>query len=148
VGFTKLFSDILCSSVWNEDDKTRIVWITLLAMRGPNNIARGSLDGVAHQARVSVKDCEMAIGKLSSPDRYSGDPEFDGRRIERVDHGWLILNGEKYKLRRDDQDRKEYMATYMRGYRRKQAVNKRKHSKPMLAQSESETESETEKESS
>ncbi len=127
MGFTKLFSDILCSSIWNEDDKTRIVWITLLAMKGPNNIARASMDGLAHQARVSVDDCEKAVRKLSEPDRYSGDPEFDGRRIEQVNHGWLILNGEKYRLRRDEEDRKEYMATYMRQYR------KRKQSKLLLA---------------
>ena len=129
MGFTKLFSDILCSSVWNEDDKTRIVWITLLALRGPNNVARGSIDGLAHQARVSIEDCEKAVTKLSSPDQHSGDPEFDGRRIEKVPHGWLILNGEKYRVRKDGEDRKEYMNEYMRQYRRKQSVNNRKQCK-------------------
>jgi hypothetical protein len=148
MGFTKLFSDILCSSVWNEDDKTRIVWITLLALRGPNNVARGSIDGLAHQARVSIEDCEKAVAKLSSPDQYSGDPEFEGRRIEKVPHGWLILNAEKYKMRRDEEDRKEYMALYMRQYRRKQSVNNRKQALASLAQSEKNQSREEEEKSS
>ena len=30
--YTKLFSSIITSTIWMEDDKTRILWITLLAM--------------------------------------------------------------------------------------------------------------------
>lgn len=126
VGFTKLFTDIVCSSIWNEDDKTRLVWITLLAIKGANHIARATIGGLAHQARVSVPDCQRAIEKLSSPDPDGLDQEYEGRRIKAVEHGWLILNGEKYKQRRDEDDRREYQKLYHREYRRKQSVNKRK----------------------
>ena len=128
MGFTKLFSDIICSSIWNEDDKTRIVWITLLAIKGPNHVARATVGALAHQARVSVEDCRTAIDKLCSPDPDGLDQPHEGRRIMPVEHGWLVLNGEAYRLRRDGEDRKQYMAQYMRDYRRKQSVNNRKQS--------------------
>ena len=35
-GFTKLFQSILTSSVWSEDNETRIVWITMLALADQN----------------------------------------------------------------------------------------------------------------
>lgn len=128
MGFTKLFSDIICSSIWNEDDKTRIVWITLLAIKGPNHVARATVGALAHQARVSVEDCRNAIEKLCSPDPDGLDQPYEGRRMQPVEHGWFILNGEAYRLRRDEDDRKQYLAQYMRDYRRKQNVNNRKQS--------------------
>ena len=46
-GYTKLFNSILQSTIWREDDKTRIVWITLLAMADKNGIAETSLPSLA-----------------------------------------------------------------------------------------------------
>ena len=132
MGFTKLFSDIVCSSIWNEDDKTRLVWVTLLAIKGPNHVARCTIGGLAHQARVSVDDCQKAVEKLLSPDPDGMDQLEQGRRIRAVEHGWLVINGESYRLRRDNEDRKEYQRVYHREYRRKQSVNKRKHSSTEL----------------
>jgi hypothetical protein len=126
MGFTKLFTDIVCSSIWNEDDKTRLVWITILAIKGPNHIARATIGGLAHQARVSVSDCERAIKKLTSPDPDGMDQPEEGRRIRSVEHGWYVINGKAYKERRDDDDLREYQKHYHREYRRKQSVNNRK----------------------
>jgi hypothetical protein len=48
------------------------------------------------------------IEKLESPDHASRDPEFDGRRIERLDEhrdwGWKILNWQKYEAIRNRVD--------------------------------------------
>lgn len=127
MGFTKLFEDIVSSSIWNEDDKTRLVWITLLALKKGNHVAHASVGGLAHMARVSVQDCQKAIDKLTAPDPDSRTEDYEGRRIEKVPGGFLILNGELYRQKRDEDDRKAYMAEYMKGYRRKQSVNNRKH---------------------
>jgi len=97
-GFTKLFSDIILSSVWSEDDKTRIVWISMLAISNADGFVSGSLPGLARAAHVSIEDCEKALKKLALRDPYSRTKDHEGRRIEVVDGGWLILN---YRLYRD-----------------------------------------------
>jgi hypothetical protein len=128
-GFTKLWSDILTSSIWNEGDKTRIVWITMLACMGPDSMVRASVGGLAHQARVSIDDCRKALDVLMAPDPDSRSKEFEGRRIEARDGGFFILNGGKHRESRSYDERKTYMAEYMREYRakhRKPSVNNRK----------------------
>jgi len=149
-GFTKLWSEILTSSIWNEDDKTRLVWITMLAAMGPDYIVRASVGGLAHQARVSREDCEKALDVLRSPDPDSRSREHEGRRIIDIDGGYMILNGGKYREARSHDERKTYMAEYMRNYRKqgvnngKQSVKHVNRSKPQLAQAEAEAEAEAE----
>lgn len=118
-GYTKLFGSIVLSTIWNEDHTTRIVWITLLALRNKNNIAEGSIPGLAVAARVSVEECQIAIQKLMSPDPHSRSKEFDGRRIQEVEGGWLILNGEKYRQKMNEDERRAYFAQKQREYREK-----------------------------
>ena len=120
MGFTKLFNDIVCSSIWNEDDKTRIVWVTLLALKNGNHVAHTSIGGLAVQARVTVEDCKKAIEKLLSPDDDDRSGVLEGRRIQKVPGGFYIVNGEAYRERRDADDRRAYMAELMRNKRRKE----------------------------
>ena len=39
-GYAKIFSTILASSIWTEDDRTRLVWITMLVMSDGNGIVK------------------------------------------------------------------------------------------------------------
>lgn len=98
-GYTKLHSDMLESSIWSEDDKTRIVWITMLLLTDAKGYVGASLPGLAHAARVDLASCEHAVKRLSSPDQYSRTKENDGRRIAEVDGGWVIINYEKHRNR-------------------------------------------------
>ena len=107
-GYTKLFNSILASTIWREDDKTRIVWITLLAMANKDGLAETSLPGLADMARVSIDDCKAAILKLESPDEYSRTKDFEGRRIEPCDGGWRLLNHAKYRAKMSADERREY----------------------------------------
>lgn len=95
--YTKLWSYILTSTVWNEDDQTRIVWITMLALADMGGFVAGSIPGIGVQARVSLSDAERAINRLLSPDKYSRTEEHEGRRLQKVDGGWIILNYEKHR---------------------------------------------------
>lgn len=149
-GFTKLWSEILSSSIWNEDDKVRIVWITMLAAMGPDYMVRASVGGLAHMARVSKEACEHALTVLTSPDPDSRSQDNEGRRVQKVDGGFFILNGGKYREARSLDERKVYMANYMKEYRKRQNERKlerkqRKQnvnaSKPPLAQAEAEADS-------
>jgi hypothetical protein len=123
MGWSKLFSDIVCSSIWNEDDATRIVWVTMIAIKGPNHIVRATVGGLAHQARVSVESCKTAIDKLSNPDPDGMGQPYEGRRIQEVEHGWLVLNGEAYKNRRDETYRQQYQAEWVKAKRIKQKLS-------------------------
>jgi len=152
-GFTKLWAEITDSSIWNEDDKTRIVWITMLARMGPDYVVRASVGGLAHLARVSREDCEKALEKLASPDPDSRSPEEEGRRIKKVEGGFFMINGEKFRQRRGDEEKKAYMREYMRQYRKNKSpgvkdvkdVNIGKHK---LTQEEEEEEAEAEENNS
>jgi len=108
--FTKLFSSIITSSIWNENDKVRVVWITMLALSDAKGFVCASVGGLAHAARVSKEDCEVALGYLCSPDDDSRSVEFEGRRIECADGGFLILNYQKYRELGRQIDRTEYLA--------------------------------------
>lgn len=108
-GYTKLFNSILASTIWREDDKTRIVWITMLAMADKNGAVEASIPGLADMARVSIAECECALEKLSSPDKYSRTPDNEGRRIEAKSGGWFILNHPKYRAKMGADERREYL---------------------------------------
>lgn len=96
--YNKLFGKILDSSIWLENDHTRLVWITLLATMDEDGFCQyASIGNLAHRAVVPIKKCETAVGVLEAPDGNSSDPEFDGRRVERVPGGWMVLNAKKYQ---------------------------------------------------
>jgi hypothetical protein len=96
--FTKLFASITDSSIWSEDNATRIVWITMLAMADAHGYVGASILGLAARARVSVPECEKALAKFMAPDPYSRTRDHDGRRIVLDDGGWTLIN---YKRHRD-----------------------------------------------
>jgi len=123
-GYTKLFNSILASTIWREDDKTRIVWITLLAMADKNGVAEGSIPGLADMARVSVEDCERALIALESPDKYSRTKEYEGRRIETLaEGGWQILNHGKYRAKMSADERREYNKNKQAEWRARQKAS-------------------------
>ena len=97
--YNKLFSSILDSSIWIESTPTRIVWVTFLAaMDGAGFVRMACAENVANRARVTLEEANTAIQSLESPDRVNPDEQdFEGRRIERVPGGWMVLNAKKYR---------------------------------------------------
>lgn len=96
--YNKLFTKILDSSIWLEQSPTRIVWMTLIAAMDESGFAQfASVANLAHRARVTLDEGNAAVTVLESPDVNSADPEHEGRRIERVPGGWMVLNAEKYR---------------------------------------------------
>lgn len=85
--FTLLWSRILDSSVWQEPDHIRLVWITMLAMKSREGVVSASVLGLANRARVSLTHCQEALDKFLKPDPYSSTPDKEGRRIEAVPGG-------------------------------------------------------------
>jgi len=123
-GYTPLFNSIVTSSVWNEDNETRIVWITMLALMDSTGKVEGSEAGLAPVARVSLESCVKAIAKLKSPDPYSRTKEHEGRRIIEIDGGWQIINYQKFR------DKAKSRAEYYRQWRQKQNPTSLNNSNP------------------
>jgi len=115
--YTKLFNSIITSTIWTEDDKTRLVWITMLAICDQHGEVQASIPGLARLSGVSIADTENAIGKLLAPDKHSRTPDNEGRRIVAIDGGWELLNHAKYRRMASLEDRKEATAKRVRRHR-------------------------------
>jgi|GEM_PF-4969822 len=120
--FTKLFSSIIHSSIWSEDDQTRLVWVTMLALADAEGYVGASVPGLARAARVELKQCEFALERLQSPDKYSRSQAHEGRRIEPAERGWRILNYIDFRERATDAERRR-KREWWRKHRAKNASN-------------------------
>jgi hypothetical protein len=123
MAYTKLFNSIITSTIWSEDDQTRIVWITMLAIADKNGEVQGSIPGLARIAGVPVEACRSAITKFLSPDVDSRTKDDEGRRIELIDGGWHLLNHSKYRDMASDADRAEKSAIRQARHREKMKRN-------------------------
>ena len=145
--YAKLFSSLVTSTIWREDDKTRIVWITMLALKNRHGDVAGSIPGLAAMANVAVDDCVKALEKLKAPDPFSRSKEFEGCRISEIEGGWHILNHKKYRAAMSEQARAEYKRIWQAAYRKRKSVDKNvdmKMSMPTQAEAEAEAEAKTE----
>lgn len=89
---------IVDSSLWSESDCVVKVFMTMLALKDYDHICRCNAYQLSIRARKSQPEVLEALRILSSPDKERMDAqEFEGRRIQAVDEGFLILNGEKYQ---------------------------------------------------
>lgn len=94
--FTKLYERILRSSIWQESDHIRLVWITMLVLCDKDGDVLTSIPGLAHAARVPIDACVAALERLQEPDAFSTTPDNEGRRIEPIPGGFRVLNFRKY----------------------------------------------------
>lgn len=124
VTFTKLFSSITESTVWCEPDRTRLVWICMLAMADRHGRVYGSIPGLANRARVPVEDARKAIETFLKPDGDSRTKEHAGRRIEEMDGGWRLLNHAKYREIRDEESTLEAKRRYINARRARERAEK------------------------
>ena len=117
--YVKLFNSILISSVWQEDEATRLLWITMLALADRTGHVMGSVPGIAHVARIPLPSCEKALAILMAPDSSSQNPANEGRRIAEAERGWVVLNYKDWRDRLSKEDRREYKRLKQREYRAK-----------------------------
>ena len=147
--YTKLFSSILDSTIWQEPQETKLVWITMLAMSDQNGEVQASLPGLAARSGVSLSSCAIAIERLLSPDKYSRTKDDEGRRIEEIDGGWMLLNHAKYREMATDDDRKAKAAIRSKRHYEKTKRNQKPNASLTLSslqipQAEAEAEAEAE----
>lgn len=137
--FVKLDTGILRSTLWFERD-ARELFITALLMAEPyesqESIPALKVDaiestgfvvppgwygfvpaagiGIIRQAGMDRDAGMKALAELGSPDTESRSSDFEGRRLVRVDGGYIVLNYMKYR------DRDNTVRERMRRYRQRQ----------------------------
>lgn len=120
--WTPLWSEIVTSSIWEEDLPTRVVWITMLAVMDWGGYVSGSVASMNRLANLDdEKLCAEAIKVLESPDRKNPNQPNRGIRIQRVDKGWLVLNHAKYR----EMIQKEYRRAYKADNAKKNRAKKK-----------------------
>lgn len=115
-----LFSKIVDSSIWDEDDMVCKVWVTLLALKDSDHVVRKTLYQIGRAARKSEEDVLKALKVLASPDtKRKEEQEYEGRRVKKLEDGWLILNGNLYEKLMRQISRQVYQAKWVREKRAK-----------------------------
>lgn len=95
--YSKLSSGITKSSVWGTPLHVRVVWISFLAEKDQNGFVGASRSGMQRISNVTPEQFEEAVKVLESPDPDSRTPDYEGRRLEKVDGGWFVLNHLLYR---------------------------------------------------
>jgi hypothetical protein len=113
-----LFSRIVDSSLWREEDWVIKIFITMIARKDADQVVRASAFMIGEWAKKPEAEVLKALKILSSPDKKRLEPQpFEGRRIEKRPDGWLILNGLLYEDLMRSINRKAYKARKQREYR-------------------------------
>ncbi len=92
-GFVKLYGDkLLDSSVWIGTPKNvKVLWVALLALADREGQVFKSLPGLAHRADLTRRETLDALQFLMAPDPDSQTKTNEGRRVEEIEGGWLLL---------------------------------------------------------
>jgi len=118
--YSPLWSQIVDSSLWCEPDYVVKVFLTMIAKKDLDDVVRGTAFNIAQWAKKTEKETLEALKILSSPDTKRIEPQqFEGRRIERVQGGWLVLNGAHYREMMSLATRREYKRVKQAEYRQK-----------------------------
>lgn len=93
-----LWSKIVDSSLWTEPLHVRVLFVTMMALKDRDHVVRFNAFGLSQRAHMSEKEVMDGLKVLQAPDKKRLEKQdFDGRRVKKVDGGWLLLNGEKYR---------------------------------------------------
>ena len=137
--YVKLFSSLYQGTLRGRSDDI-LVFTNLLAYADQHGIVDKHFKAIADETGLPLDRVEAAIASLEAPDPESRSPEFDGRRIIRMDEhrvwGWRIVNYGKYRSIRSEDDRREQNRLAQERWRQKHAVSKVSHGKPQSAQAE------------
>lgn len=124
MGFAKLDSGILDSTLWMQPHDVLRVWIAILAKADSRGFVRASVPSMAHLCMVPIERMEQILVLLTSPDKYSRSSNDEGRRLEVSEGGWRIINYAAYRRARDDDERREYQREWDRQNRPSGAARK------------------------
>ena len=116
--WTPIWNTLVDSSIWEEDDAVCKIFITLLALKDVDQVVRLTAYQIAKKANKTEGEAIRCLKVLASPDKKRIEKQpHDGRRIERVEDGYLVLNGQKFQDMVQDMRRKRQQAQWQREQR-------------------------------
>ena len=133
----------------------RHMFMDLLVLADPTGRVDMTFAAIARRINVPIKVVRVNICKLCKSDPSSRTTKEDGKRLiplsDDRDWGWQIVNFTDYHAMRDEDARRDYMRTYMRERRAKDApckhpVNTCKHPLTQLAHVDVDVDVDTHKE--
>lgn len=107
--YAKVFAQIFDSTI-AEDHQVRHVFMDLLLLSDMDGVVNMTHQAIARRTNMPLDLITRAIGILESPDPQSRTPDFEGRRLVRVDDrdwGWRIVNYLKYRAISSEEQRRE-----------------------------------------
>jgi hypothetical protein len=119
-GYVKVWSSIIHSTIWQHPGHVKLTWITMLVMADKRGEIAASIPGLASAVGITIEEVEDALEILKAPDKYSRTPDNEGRRIETIPGGWIILNYVFYRQMMSEDDKRERTAERTRRWRSKQ----------------------------
>lgn len=126
--FALLWGKILDSSIWIKESKeSRLVWITMLAMKDFEGKIQASVVGLADRAKVSPDECRTALTIFLSPDPDDTSKVEDGKRIREIPGGWQVINHDLYRFST------EAKREFWRQSKEEQRSKKRKRKPPIAS---------------
>lgn len=100
-----------------EDWRALVTFQQMLVLCDADGVVDMTPRAISRRTGIPIEHIEAGIRVLESPDPTSRTPNEDGRRILRIDPhrdwGWRLVNHQKYKDIRTEEDRREYMRRYM-----------------------------------
>lgn len=121
-----------------------LVFTNLISCATKHGIIDKHFRAIADEVGLTVEQVKTALANLEAPDPESRTPDEKGARIKRVDEhrnwGWKIVNYEKYRAIRCEEDRAEQNRRAQSAYRQRNQPPSatRKQSKPKSAHAEGE----------
>lgn len=98
--FVKIFTSILDGSLAT-DYQTRLVFEDMLKLCDVDGVVDMTAVAISGRTGVPIEIVRKGIAKLEQPDPESRTPDFEGRRIIRIDEhrdwGWMVVNYSKYR---------------------------------------------------
>jgi hypothetical protein len=123
--YAKLFESFWESSLnMNEAYHTRLAFQCLFTFCDAETgfVHCVNAKALALKANITEAEAEEALRILCSPDPDSTNPEHEGRRLEKVPGGYVVLNGPYYRSMKRKLDMNEQARLRMRRYREKKKL--------------------------
>ena len=95
----------------------RILFVSMLALKDSDHVVRFNDYQLHRRANLRLDEVQEALRILEEPDPRRLGQEHEGRRIRKVDDGWLVLNGQTYEDQMRLVSRRAYQARKQREYR-------------------------------
>jgi hypothetical protein len=152
--YVKLWSNLLKSSILEQDLHVRWLWIAMLLEADRDGNVYGTPEALARVANMNLDQVNAALAILTAPDPNSTTGDEQGRRILPVGTNlWYLVNYQSYRGLKDMEEIRRKTAERVRRHRERKRVQAVTHSvtldvtqsNPIVLRAEAEAEAKTTK---